>query len=575
MNIRFRNLRWLALCSSLLLAACGGGGGGDGPTPLVSGTFTRSFAPVATADNVMPFGSGVFGDVKHQIVYTAAEVGAAGRISAIRFQYYSLLAAAVTCPNTTVRLGHTSLTSLTASFAGNVDRGSPHTVFDNATITIPAGAAGEWFTVTFATPFDYNGADNLVVEVERTTTCSGDVHIATAAGAGNRRAESEATDTVAGTAQHDTVTAGTLDEWHPLQQFVFSGGDNFVSYGGSTGNAVPFAMPALPELRHAQFLYLASEINGSGPITGIAFVHESAASIAANYVVNVRLGHTSLTSLTTSFSGNLDSGTPTTVAANLYFNVPSDLPAGRLIWIPLTGAFSYNGTDNLIVDIEVSGPGIGTFLRTHGAMPGRRLFGTVGNPTGTVDALGGYDTHFRFHGATMNVMPLQNSVSSQVFGRPAGGQIQNLYRSAYLGTGGTITSVAVRLSPFGTPNAATVPNYRVHMGHIAKTALTLPDSYASNMDENALVYSGSLSVAGGLSPGDWITIPLQTPFVYDPSKNLVVMFSGDDPGVDNTAQAHQDATEFPARAVGDNNNTDGAPGWDFNGAVNVRFGIQK
>jgi len=571
-----RILFWLPFTLlAVVLSGCGGGGGGGGSSSLAIGTFTRSFAPTATGDNVMPFGSGSFGDVRHQTVYTAAEVGSAGRISALRFRFFSALGVAVSCPNTTVRLGHTSLSSLTATFANNVDRGSFHTALDNATVNIPAGGAGSWFTVTLNTPFEYNGQDNLVVEIERTTTCSADVHIATVNDAGNRRAESEAADTVAGTAQHNNVTAGTVDVVHPLLQFVFSGGDNFVSYGGSTSNSVPFIISAIPEARHSQFLYLANEINGSGPITGIAFVVNTATTVAANYTVNVKLGHTSLSTLGTGIAANFNSGTPAMVASNLNFTVPAGVPAGRPVWIPLTGSFNYNGTDNLIVDIEVSGSGGSTFMRTLGGMPGRRLYSLVGAVTGTVDSLGGYDTYFRFHGATVTVMPLQNGGSSQSFGRPAGGQIQNLYRPTYLGTGGKITSVALRLSPYDPVNAATVPNFRIRMGHTSKTTLTPSDSYTSNMDENRQVYSGTLSVPAGASPGDWITVPLQNSFTYDPSRNLVVLFSADDSGVDNTALAHTDATEFASHAVGDNNNNNDAPGWGYNGAMSVRFGISK
>ena len=113
------------------------------------------------------------------------------------------------------------------------------------------------------------------------------------------------------------------------------------------------------------------------------------------------------------------------------------------------------------------------------------------------------------------------------------------------------------------------------MGHTNKATLNPADTYESNMDENALVYSGTLVVPASARAGDWITIPLTTPFVYDPSRNLVVRFAGDNSGVSNTASAHSDATEFPSRSVGKNNNTAGNPSWDFDGAVNVRFGIQK
>lgn len=573
-------------------ASCGGGGGGSssggggtsggggGSTPLVSGTFIKSFAPTVTGDNAMPFGSGSFGDVRHQVVYTAAEVGAAGQISAIRFQYVATLGAAVTCPNTTVRLGHTSLSALTTTFANNINRSSPQTIIDNATVTIPAGSAGNWFTIVLATPFNYNGVDNLVVEIERTTACNGNVYIAIVNAADNRRAESNAADTTAGSTQHDTVTADYADIVHPLQQFVFSGGDDRVLYGGVSANAIPFAQSNLPELRHAQLLYHASEIAGSGPITGIAFI-VGQQTTANDYVVTVRLGHTTLSALTDTFAANFNSGAPVTVASNLSFKVPAGILVGRPIWIPLSGAFSYNGTDNLIVDIEVTGPfAASTFIRAHGSLAGRRLYAAVGAATGAVDNQGGYDTYFRFHGATMDVMlNIGNVASTQVLGSGSSGQIQSLYDAVRLGTGGSITNMAVQMST--ASDATTVPNVKIYIGHTTKTALAITDSYASNMDNATLVYSGSLNVPAGLQQGDWLTIPLITPFAYDPTRNLTVLFTSDQsPSAfgANWVSMHSDAIEFPNHAVYRPDNavdTNGMPQWSLNGALNIRFRVQK
>lgn len=563
----------VGIAAMAMVASCGGNGGTPG---LPAGFFTRSFSPSATADNVIPFGGPGFGDVTDQEIYTATEVGASGRISALRFSYFASLGSAVNCPNTTIRIGHTSLASPSASFANNFDRGTPQTVLDNATVSIPAGAAGEWFTISLATPFNYNGVDNLLIQIDRTTACSGDVHIAAVSAAANRRAESDVVDTVAGTAENNTATADYVDPTEPLQEFTFEGGVTSVLYGGSTSNAVPFATSAAPDIRHSQFLYYANEVKGSGPITGIAFVSNAASTFASTYSINVKLGHSTLTGLGTDFAANFDVDAPAAVASNLNFVVPAGLPAGSLLWIPLTGSFSYNGTDNLIVDIEVSGAAGSTFLRTNGAMTARRLFAAVGAATGSVDSLGGYDTYFRFNGATMDVMPNHLGASYQVFGSPAGGQAQNLYRSASLGTGGTISSVALRF--WGTPTPTTVPNYKIYMGHTSKTALSTADTYASNMDGSTLVYTGSLVIPAGLAWGDWITIPLQHDFVYDPGQNLVVMFSGDDSGVSNSAEIHVDASAYAGHLVGRDDNTvdtSGLPTWGFDGAFNIRFGLKK
>src|SRR5712692_8936763 len=167
--------RLVALLLLFFLSACGGGGGGSGggggaapaPTPLATGTFTKSFAPAPTSSNIYPFDTN---DVKHQSLYLASEINGAGEIKTLRFEFNGPNAASVTCPNTTIKLGQTNLTALTATFASNVvtGQGSLVTVLDNATVTIPAGASGAWFDIPLTIGFHYNGIDNLVVQLDHT-----------------------------------------------------------------------------------------------------------------------------------------------------------------------------------------------------------------------------------------------------------------------------------------------------------------------------------------------------------------------------------------------------------------------
>src|SRR5207245_1431820 len=100
------------------LSACGGGGGGGGaapaPTPLAARTFTKVFAPASAGSNTYPFYTG---DVKNQSLYVASEINGAGDIKTLRFEFNGPNAGSVTCPNTTIKLGHTNLTALGATFA--------------------------------------------------------------------------------------------------------------------------------------------------------------------------------------------------------------------------------------------------------------------------------------------------------------------------------------------------------------------------------------------------------------------------------------------------------------------------
>ena len=126
--------------------------------------------------------------------------------------------------------------------------------------------------------------------------------------------------------------------------------------------------------------------------------------------------------------------------------------------------------------------------------------------------------------------------------------------------------------------AATVPNVKIYMGHTTKSALLTTDTYASNMTGQTLVFDGSIDVPAGLVAGDWLTIPLQTPFAYDGIQNLAVLHTADSATALNSVLVHSSATEFSSHAVSRSDNSVGTganPDTTFNGAVNLRLGITK
>jgi len=561
------------------LAACGSGGGGAAaPAPVVAlatGTFTKAFAPVSALTDSYPFYTG---DVKQQSLYLASEINGAGDIKTLRFDFNGPNAASATCPNTTIKLGHTKLTALTATFASNVEtgQGSLVTVLSNATVSIPAGAGSTWFDIPLTTNFHYNGVDNLVVQIDHPTACSAQVHIGNINAGTNRRAVAFATDTTPGTVDYNATTANSADVVQPLMQFVFAGGDNLAYYGNVVGgNLAPFTT-LKATYGHVQSLHPAASVNGSGPITGIGMV-VGALTTGGTYTANIKLGHSTLTNLGTTFASNFNSGSPVTVAGGLTFTVPANVPAGSTLWLPFNGNFNYNGTDNLIVDIDVTAASGDTAWMY--AQPGNsvRLYAASGATTGIADTAA-YDTKFRFNGSTTDVMPGPAfSVVAQVLGNGGAGEVENLYEPVYLGTGGTINSIAVRLS--SAPAAATLGNYKIYMGATAKTVFAMSDTWAGDMSGGGtLVYSGTIGVPGTLKAGDWLTIPLQTPFTYDPTQRLAIYF-GTDQATAATANVmtHGSATQFPNQMMGGGTNgpLTGTPSWLANGSLDVRLGITK
>jgi hypothetical protein len=472
----------------------------------------------------------------------------------------------ITCPNTTIRLGHSNLAALTTTFASNLNVGSPVIVLNDATVNVPATAT-TWFDIPLTTPFDYNGVDNLVVQVDRTTVCQGTAVIfgvnSTTSAAG-RRAFSAAADTTAGTAQNNTTT-GALDTIMPWMRFVFAGGDNKMNFGGVDSNFFPFSAN-----KRTQHLYLASEINGSGPITGIAFqVGAFQATVAGTYTYTLRLGHSTLTQLGDTFASNY-AGSPTTVAnAVANFTIPANMPSGEWFWVPIPdGVFTYNGTDSLIVDVSVpSGTANNNVAYLAGGV-NRRLFNNsdAAATTGTLD---GHTYHIalRFHGGAVSVITNGNTSTAFAFNTGVAGRL-NLYRASELGSAGTITSVACRMVD-AVSTATSYANYRVIIGHsnVASLSATSSDNFVSQ----TTAVSGTISVPAALSRGDWIEVPLSTPFAYDGKSNLAIWMgttAASGAAANHTCFASLDAARHPGQIAS------GEPGAAAVGVQDAKFDMR-
>ncbi len=238
--------------------------------------------------------------------------------------------------------GIPSLGALTVTFADNIEegKGSLETVRTGA-FSVPAGAAGDYFTLMLDTPFLYNGVDNLVVDF-LVTACDAVAILMR-----------DSTTLSNGALWVGSLTSTTGGLWTTVlhTKFNFEGGDNAVEFADPpiNGNGYPFA-----SRNKVQLLYTAALIDGSGPITGVAMRIGYNATTDASYTYTMRLGHSTLTDLSTDFNANF-SDTPVTVADLAVLTVPAGINPGDYVWIPMPdGLFNYNGSDNLIVEIDVS-----------------------------------------------------------------------------------------------------------------------------------------------------------------------------------------------------------------------------
>ncbi len=164
----------LGLVSIIGTGGGGGGGGGDGSgtTPLATGEFTKTLM----LDNGGGWQAPFYTINNHHLqqLYRAGDINGAGYIQSIELR---LNTGTTGCSShdATIKMGHTSLGGLTIEFEDNVQqgKGTLETVRTGA-FSVPAGSAGDYFTIILDTPFLYNGVDNLVVEF-LVTTCDDDI----------------------------------------------------------------------------------------------------------------------------------------------------------------------------------------------------------------------------------------------------------------------------------------------------------------------------------------------------------------------------------------------------------------
>lgn len=545
----------------------GGGGNGDEGPPVEPIRFTKTVVmPVSGGD-----WDGLFvasaGTRRYEALVRARDTRGAGPLKSIAFRFGEP-SSGNSCPNATIKLTHRPVSAtLSTTFANNVSPGSgaPVTVFGPATLTIPSGASGDFFTIPLSGEFNYNGVENLIVDIE-TDACTANTSL-------NAQAASPAYTALIWNMSDRTAATGAT--WNSLadMKFNFSGGGNYVQSPGSLGsNVYPFE--SYGSGAKTQVLYLRDEIDGAGPITGIAFP-VAAVTTAQTHTVTVKLGHSTLGALTDTFANNFNSGTPVTMANALTFAIPAGVPVDGYIWVPLPdGAFVYNGTDNLIVEISASSASAATSIRTHqDGVSQRRLVATPSATTGSLDSIVN-DIQFRFAGGTLDVLTPSAMTLGALDSFPfmdTNGKRQYLYRAAELGSPGTITKFACRIAPSAGDVAETGFAYTVKLGHA--TAATLDATFANNSTSAVTVFSGNFDLPA-VAAGDWVEIPFTTPFAYNGRDNLVLEISGTGGAAggfacasDNTAGS---ATLYNARRLFGATSTEtvGTPG---NSMIDTRF----
>jgi len=522
----------------VILAACGGGGnkGVSAPElPTPAGSFGKVIPGTASAttglmDELLPPTPPQ--TYSHwQNLYLAKQIGSSGYLTGISFRYYGAMASDVTVPNLSIKLSHSNLENLNASFANNhgTGQGSQVTVRPAASFTFPAGADGTWHKIPLTTPFYYNGVDNLIAEFETQGTYNGRVLDGADTSAGYQSVVFTFTN----------LPTGTTSDFLQLTKLHFAGGDHVPFLTSDMVNTAPFNTTGNNKL---QMLYRADEIDGSGPIRGIG-IRVGQATTAESFTVTMKVGHSSLSTLDTTFASNFNSGTPVMVADHASFSVPAGIPEDDYVWIPWTGSgFTYNGTDNLVIELDVStATGSLGLRRSVGTAGVTRVLGNSGSLVGTVADRVKYGVKLRFGGGNVDVITSGSGTVSMPFTDTFSTKSQHLYRAAELGSSGVITKIACRLH--ANTSLSTYDNFSVVLGHATNPALG--STFSTNMTGGGTeVFRGTFTLPAGLKWGDWLEIPLTTPFIYDASKDLVIQLSSSPGNLHGVSMSDDNALRY-------------------------------
>lgn len=126
-------------------------------------TITIPAANTNSGSSRVPLGT-YWGYERAAMIFTPAEIGAIGQIQRVAF-YANGLTSAGNMVNLTIYM-KTRSTLFTATSTYATETAGATIVYGPTTLSASALTAGQWNTITLATPFAYSGTDNLEVIVE-------------------------------------------------------------------------------------------------------------------------------------------------------------------------------------------------------------------------------------------------------------------------------------------------------------------------------------------------------------------------------------------------------------------------
>ena len=479
-----------------------------------TGTSTYGLAPITNEDSYSLC----------QMLYRDTELGEApGTITSIAFQFA-----------TTYEHNFPIEVYMLSVLDGYLDGDNPITgpiddklVFDGFFYVSQPG----WATINLDTPFEYNGASNLLVVVKRKNynisninsvswNCSQSIGVTTRYASGNYVPHAQPQYT---------------SSYRPNTQFVINL-KNTVTIG--SGSATNCYLPTrfFDYYGFTQQIYTAEELGDAGLLTGIDFYCTEAMSGGIDRDIDVYLVNTNKNS----FQNNTD-WIPVSILNRQFSGQISFRTSQDWTHIPLDG-FYYDGHSNVAVVLVDKSGNIGTYNNIEFAAfeaQGQALWvykdvssggaynpGTLSSPPDYEGTIENYKNQIRVVKEPASAQPesfvtIGTSTDTYSYAPITISSNSNysltqmLYLASELGeTAGTINSIAFQYA--GT-EACNFP-IEVYMLSVPDKDLNGDNPITGPIDDK-IVFNGTYSVS---QPG-WATIDLDTPFEYDGASSLLVV----------------------------------------------------
>ena len=487
--------------------------------------FPPAYTSLGTIGNSIPFNNSTAIYAKSQYLYTPGEIAgdSDGFIDTlwIRCSTNQPSGAGV-YSNLSIAMGQ-SLGTATAFPSTNFITGLTNVLNEASYTTLPiiTIAGSDWLPIPLSTPFAYDDAQSLVVEIKCDPSVANGTNVFRGTATDRRLIGSLASSS-------GTLFGGPIDIGLSISPGITP---PYYTTLGTIGNTIPLNNSSSIYER-SQYLYAPGEMPGA--------INGSIDTLWVRCGTNQPSGAGVYSNLTISLGQSLGTATAfpnTTMVAGLtnvlnessYTTLPI-VTVGGSAWlpIPLTTSFPFDPSLSLIVEFQ-SDAGVTNGTNVfRGTAADRRLLSTSNAPTGTLFA-GPIDL-----GISIDNSPFTppfynsntaNSTTSFPLNNTTTDKTQYIYGPGLFSgaNDGIIDTLWLRAATNEPVGAGPFTDLEISMGQTIGTSTTLSNTFFTGL--TTVFYDASYTtvpISTAVPQDGWFAIPLNTPFHYDPNQSLVV-----------------------------------------------------